>query len=46
MNAMTVYVSAVPVISIITGILVLAAPKFLRYIIGIYLVLVGILGLI
>lgn len=43
---MTVYVSVVPVISIIAGVLVLVAPKFLRYVIGIYLVLVGILGLI
>jgi hypothetical protein len=43
---MTIFISSVPVISIIAGILVLAAPKFLRYVVGIYLLLVGILGLI
>lgn len=43
---MTVTISVVPVISIVAGILVLVAPKFLRYVVGIYLLLVGILGLI
>lgn len=33
-------------ISIIAGLLVLLAPKFLRYVVGSYLLLVGILGLI
>lgn len=43
---MTIFIGIVPVISIIAGLLVLVAPKFLRYVVGIYLVLIGILGLI
>ena len=34
------------VAAIIAGILILAAPKLLNYVIGIYLLLVGILGFI
>lgn len=34
------------IITLIFGILVLAFPKFLRYIVGIYFVLIGILGII
>jgi len=35
-----------PVVAIIAGSLILIAPKLLNYTIGIYLLLVGILGLI
>ena len=34
------------IISIIAGILILAMPKILNYVIGIYLLIVGVLGLI
>ncbi|MFO7605918.1 MAG: DUF3096 domain-containing protein [Desulfurivibrionaceae bacterium] len=33
------------IIAIIAGILILAMPKLLNYIIGIYLLIVGVLGL-
>lgn len=39
-------VSLESIISILAGILILAAPKLLNYTIGIYLILVGILGVI
>lgn len=43
---MSIYVEVIPLISIIAGIMVLAVPKFLRYVVGIYLIAVGILGMI
>lgn len=39
------YTSFSPIISLAAGILILIFPKFLRYIVGGYLVLVGLLGL-
>lgn len=43
---MTLFIGIVPVVSIIAGVLVLVAAKLLRYVLGIYLILVGIIGLI
>jgi uncharacterized membrane protein len=34
-----------PVLAIIVGILILAFPKFLNYLVAIYLIIIGILGL-
>lgn len=34
-----------PLIALIAGILILVVPRLLRYIVGIYLVVVGLLGL-
>ena len=35
-----------PIVALIAGILVLIAPRFLTWIIGIYLIVVGVLGLL
>ncbi len=35
-----------PIIAIIAGILILAIPKLLNYVVAIYLIVIGILGLI
>jgi hypothetical protein len=43
---MRVYVELVPMISLIAGILVLAVPKFLRYVVGLYLIAIGIIGMV
>jgi hypothetical protein len=43
---MRIYVELVPVISVIAGVLVLAVPKFLRYVVGIYLIAIGLIGLL
>lgn len=43
---MKLYIELVPLISIIAGVLVLVAPKFLRYVVGAYLIAIGILGMI
>jgi Protein of unknown function (DUF3096) len=42
---MTLTVSVGPVIALIAGILILIAPRLLNYIVAIYLILVGLLGL-
>jgi hypothetical protein len=41
-----VYVLLQPVVAIIAGVLILAMPRLLNYIVALYLILVGILGLI
>lgn len=40
-----IHLTAVPLISLIAGILILVMPKLLNYIIAIYLILVGVFGL-
>ena len=42
---MTMELSIAPLIALIAGIIILVAPRFLNYIVAIYLILVGILGL-
>ncbi len=39
-------ISAQPVVAIIAGILILVVPRLLSYIVAIYLIIVGIIGLI
>ena len=34
-----------PIVALVAGILILVFPKLLRYIVGLYLILVGLLGL-
>ncbi|MCF8079986.1 MAG: DUF3096 domain-containing protein [Desulfobacterales bacterium] len=43
---MQVSISPQPVVSLIAGILILFVPKLLNYIIAIYLIVFGILGLV
>jgi len=40
------FTSFSPIVSLVAGILILLFPKLLRYIVGFYLVLVGVLGLL
>jgi hypothetical protein len=35
-----------PIVALIAGVLILVAPRFLSWIIGIYLIVVGVLGLL
>jgi hypothetical protein len=42
---MTLTITLVPLISLIAGILILAMPKLLNYIVAIYLIVVGLVGL-
>ena len=43
---MRVYIELVPLLSVIAGVLVLVAPKFLRYVVGAYLIAIGIIGMV
>jgi len=42
---MNMNVSLAPLVSLIAGILILVAPRLLNYIVAIYLILIGIIGL-
>ena len=39
-------ISAQPLVALIAGILILLAPRLLKYIVAIYLIIFGILGLV
>lgn len=39
------YVQLTPLISLIAGILILVVPRLLNYIVAIYLIIVGLMGL-
>jgi len=40
------YVAVQPIVALIAGVLILAIPRLLNYIVAIYLILIGILGLV
>jgi hypothetical protein len=42
---MTLHVSIGPVIALIAGILILVMPRLLNYIVAVYLIVIGLLGL-
>jgi hypothetical protein len=43
---MNVHLSLAPLVSLLAGILILIMPRLLNYIIALYLIIVGILGLV
>jgi len=42
---MTINLELAPLIALIAGIIILVAPRFLNYVVAIYLIIIGILGL-
>ncbi|TAK86835.1 MAG: DUF3096 domain-containing protein [Betaproteobacteria bacterium] len=40
------YVAVQPLVALIAGVLILAMPRLLNYIVALYLILIGILGLV
>jgi hypothetical protein len=42
---MNVHLSLAPLISLIAGILILVMPRLLNYIVALYLILIGVIGL-
>lgn len=42
---MNMNVSLAPLVSLIAGILILVAPRLLNYIVAIYLIIIGLIGL-
>ena len=43
---MNIHLSLTPLISLIAGILILVMPKLLNFIVAVYLILVGVIGLV
>jgi hypothetical protein len=43
---MNLHLTLEPLISLIAGVLILIMPKLLNYIVGIYLIVIGLLGLV
>ena len=43
---MNLHLSVGPVVSLIAGILILVVPRLLNYIVAIYLIIIGVLGLV
>jgi hypothetical protein len=41
----TVHLAPAPLIALIAGILILIAPRILNYVVALYLILIGVLGL-
>jgi hypothetical protein len=42
---MSMYVSIGPLVALVAGILILIVPRLLNYIVAIYLIIIGLLGL-
>ena len=42
---MSIHLMFAPIVSLIAGILILVMPRLLNYIVAIYLILIGLLGL-
>jgi hypothetical protein len=42
---MTLNLELAPLIALLAGIIILIAPRFLNYVVAIYLIIIGILGL-
>jgi DUF3096 family protein len=42
---MNIHLSAGPLVSLLAGILILVMPRLLNYIVAIYLIVIGLLGL-
>lgn len=43
---MNIHLTVGPVASLIAGVLILLMPKLLNYIVAVYLILIGVLGLV
>ncbi|MCB5191001.1 DUF3096 domain-containing protein [Methylobacillus arboreus] len=43
---MNLHLSLAPLVSLIAGILILVIPRLLNYIVALYLIIIGILGLV
>jgi Protein of unknown function (DUF3096) len=44
-SPLNIHVGLAPIISLLAGILILAMPKLLNYIVAIYLIVIGLIGL-
>jgi hypothetical protein len=44
-NCMNIHLSLGPLVSLVAGILILVMPRLLNYIVALYLIIIGLLGL-
>ena len=42
---MNVHIAAAPLVALVAGIIILIAPRFLNYIVALYLIFIGLIGL-
>jgi hypothetical protein len=42
---MNLHLTIAPIVSLVAGILILVMPRMLRYIVAIYLIIIGLMGL-
>jgi hypothetical protein len=42
---MNLHLTIVPIVSLVAGILILVVPRLLNYIVAIYLIIIGVVGL-
>lgn len=40
------YVAVQPIVALVAGVLILAMPRLLNYIVAVYLIVIGVLGLV
>ncbi len=45
MNLSNIHISLAPLVALLAGILILIAPRLLKYIVAVYLIVIGIIGL-
>ena len=43
---MSLHLALAPIIALVAGIVILVQPKFLSYVVALYLIVVGVLGLL
>lgn len=43
---MNIHLSLAPIIALLAGILILVQPRLLNYIVAVYLIVIGVLGLV
>jgi len=43
---MTITFALQPVLAIVAGVVILIAPKFFKYIVAVYLIVIGIIGMV
>ncbi len=42
---MTIHLGLAPIVSLIAGILILVTPRLLNYIVAVYLIVIGVIGI-
>jgi hypothetical protein len=43
---MTIHLEIIPILSILTGVIILVVPRILNYAVAVYLIAIGVLGMV